>query len=147
MYRLSMALCCLAFVTGLGSAFAQPAAERRLDCGWTAIAAQRDGKADDDVMGHRLSVTSDRFQIQAKNGTLLYAGTVRLDPGVKPAAIDFQHTDGALKGKVWKGIYAIEGDTLTICDNAADSGKPRPVRFEATSGSGHVLVTFKRAKP
>src|SRR5688572_32786583 len=44
--------------------------------------------------------------------------TVRVDPRTKPAAIDFEHTDGDLKGKAWKGIYVVDGDTLTICDNA-----------------------------
>jgi uncharacterized protein (TIGR03067 family) len=66
---------------------------------------------------------------------------------VKPAAIDFQHTEGSSKGTVWKGIYAIDGDTLMVCDNAPDLGRSRPTAFEAKSGSGYVLVTFKRATP
>ena len=45
------------------------------------------------------------------------------------------------------GIYALDGDTLTVCDNAPDLDKGRPTAFEATSGSGYVLITFKRAKP
>jgi hypothetical protein len=28
-------------------------------------------------------------------------------PNTKPAAIDFEHTKGALKGKAWKGIYRL----------------------------------------
>jgi hypothetical protein len=47
---------------------------------------------------------------------------------------------------VWKGIYALKGDTLRICDNAPDLAKPRPTAFEAKRGSGYVLITFKRAK-
>ena len=70
-----------------------------------------------------------------------------MDPRARPAAIDFAHTEGALKGKAWKGIYALDGDTLRVCDNAPNLDKDRPVAFEARSGSGHVLVTFKRAKP
>ena len=89
--------------------------------------------------------TGNQFQIQSTDGKLLYAGTVRVNPTAKPAAIDFEHTEGALKGKAWKGIYARDGDTLRICDNAPDVNKGRPGAFEARRGSGHVLITFKRA--
>jgi uncharacterized protein (TIGR03067 family) len=109
--------------------------------------AERDGKAVDDIVRHRLSFTGNRFQIQSKDGKPLYAGTVRVDPGAKPAAIDFEHAEGALKGKTWKGIYRLDGDTLTTCDNAPNLDQRRPPAFEAKSGSGYVLITFKGAKP
>jgi uncharacterized protein (TIGR03067 family) len=135
--------------TGAVLAFAQPAEEARkkLQGTWTATRAERDGKAADDVVGHRLSFTGNRFEIQSREGKPLYAGTARLDPSTKPAAIDFDHTEGALKGKSWRGIYALDGDTLTTCDNAPDLDKGRPAAFEAKSGSGYVLIMFKRAKP
>jgi hypothetical protein len=38
-------------------------------------------------------------------------------------AIDFEHTEDALKGKTWKGIYVLDSDTLTICDNAPNLHK------------------------
>ena len=149
MHRLTSAMCWLILGTWLIPAFAQPAeeAQKKLQGTWTATKAERDGKAADDVVGHRLSFTGNRFQIQSKDGKPLYAGTVRVDPSAKPAAIDFEHTEGALKGKAWKGIYALDGDTLAICDNAPNLDKGRPVAFEAKSGSGYVLITFKRAKP
>ena len=149
MRRLTSAICCLILGTGLVAPFAQPAeeAQKKLQGTWTATKAERDGKAAEDVVGHRLSFTGNRFQIQSHDGRLLYAGTVRLDPSAKPAAIDFEHTDGALKGKAWKGIYALDGDTLTACDNAPNPDKGRPAAFEAKTGSGHIFITFKRAKP
>jgi uncharacterized protein (TIGR03067 family) len=70
-----------------------------------------------------------------------------VDSSAKPAAIDFEHTEGALKGRGWKGIYALDGDTLSMCDNAPNLDEGRPTAFEAKSGSGHVRITFKRAKP
>jgi uncharacterized protein (TIGR03067 family) len=149
MHRLTSAMCWLILGTGLGFAFAQPAedAQKKLQGTWTATKAERDGNAADDVVGHRLSFTGNRFQIQSEDGKPLYAGTVRVDPSAKPAAIDFEHTEGALKGKAWQGIYALDGDTLTVCDNAPNLDKGRPAAFEATSGSGYVLITFERAKP
>jgi uncharacterized protein (TIGR03067 family) len=70
-----------------------------------------------------------------------------VDPSTKPAAIDFEHAEGALKGKTWKGIYALDGDTLTTCDNSTSPDKGRPAAFEAAAGSGHILIRFQRAKP
>ena len=149
MHRLTLAMCWLILGTWLAPAVAQPAedAKKRLQGTWTATRAERDGKAADDVVGHRLSFTGNRFQIQSQDGKRLYAGTVRVDPSAKPAAVDFEHTEGTLKGKAWKGIYALDGDTLTMCDNAPNLSKGRPAAFEAKSGSEYVLITFKRAKP
>jgi uncharacterized protein (TIGR03067 family) len=149
MHRLSSAMCWLILMTGHVPAFAQLAEEsqKELQGTWTATKAEQDGKAADDIVGHRLSFTGNRFQIQAKDGNPLYAGTVRVDPNAKPAAIDFEHTEGALKGKTWKGICALDGDTLTTCDNARNLEKDRPSAFKAKSASGYVLITFKRAKP
>jgi uncharacterized protein (TIGR03067 family) len=96
-------------------------------------------------VGHQLSFTGNRFEIRSKDGKTLYAGPVRIDAGAKPAAIDFENTEKDLKG-MWKGIYALKGDTLSICDNAPNMGKDRPATFEARSGSGYVCVTFVRAK-
>jgi uncharacterized protein (TIGR03067 family) len=136
-------------ILGTGLAFGQPAeeAQKKLQGTWTATKAERDGKPAEDVVGHRLSLTGDRFQLRSKDGKLLYEGTFRVDPSTKPAAIDFEHTAGALKGKAWKGIYALDGDTLTTCDNGPSLDRGRPAAFEAKAGSGHILITFQRAKP
>mgnify|MGYP003288433876 CR=1 FL=1 len=149
MHRLTLAMCWLVLGVGLVPASGQSTEEARKDLQgtWAATTAERDGKAADDVVGHRLSFTGNRFQIESKDGKPLYGGTVRVDPGAKPAAIDFEHTEGELKGKVWKGIHVLDGDTLTTCDNAPDLAKGRPAPFEAKSGSGYVLITFKRVKP
>ena len=148
MHRLTLLLCSLILATGLGPAFAQPVVEdqKKLQGTWTATKAERDGRAAADVVGHRLSVTGNRFKIQSQDGHRLHAGTVRLDPSAKPAANYFEHTEGALGGKAWKGIYALAGDTLRVCDNAPNLDKGRPAAFEATRGSGYVLITFEREK-
>ena len=149
MRRMIWAMCGLLLGAGLVPAFAQQAeeAQKKLQGTWVATKAERDGKAADDVVGHRLSFTGGRFQIRSRDGKTLYEGAFRVDAKAKPAAIDFEHTNGGLKGKSWKGIYALDGDTLTTCDNAPDLDKGRPAAFEAKTGSGHVLITFKRAKP
>jgi uncharacterized protein (TIGR03067 family) len=134
---------------GILLGFAPPAqaAPKTLEGSWTAAAAEREGKADPDVMGHRLSVAGKDFKVRSKHGKLLFAGRLRTDPQAKPATIDFEHKEGALQGKAWKGIYVLDGDTLKICDNAANLAKGRPAAFEANGGSGYVLITFRRVKP
>ncbi len=118
----------------------------RLQRSWTAIRAERDGKIIDDVVGHQLSFDGGRFQIQTKVGKSLYAGTVRVTPSARPAAIDFEHMEGADKRKTWKGIFALVGDRLTICDSAPNVEISRPFSFEAKSASRYTLITFVRAK-
>lgn len=149
MRGMTWAVCWLIFGMGLAPAFAQPSeeAQKALHGTWTATRAERDGKGADEVVGHRLSFSGKRFAIRLKDGKPLHEGTFRVDPSTQPAAIDFDHTKGPLKGKAWKGIYALEGDTLTICDNAPNLAKGRPVAFEAKPESGHVLITFRRSKP
>src|SRR5215207_1250974 len=111
MHPLPSRICGLTLALGLVLACAHAVdAQKKLQGTWTATKAERDGKAADDVVGHRLSFTGNRFQIQSKDGKPLYAGTVRVDPSAKPAAIDFEHTEGVLKGKAWKGIYGLDGD-------------------------------------
>ena len=144
MYRLGLVTCWLIFSMGLSLTSAQPAAasQKQLQGSWVASKAEQDGKAADDVVGHRLSFTGSRFEIVSKDGKMLFAGTFR----VSGPAIDFVHQRGDLKGKTWKGIYALSGDSLTVCDNAPDLKKRRPTSLEAKSGSGYVLITFSRAK-
>ncbi len=136
-------LCWLAIGTGLLAGFAQPS--ERLQGAWIAMKAERDGKPADDVIGNHLSFTGDRFVI-ARDGKTLFAGTFHFDANAKPATIDFVHTEGALKGRSWKGIYALSGDTLTVCDNAPDPDKPRPTAFATRAGSALVAVTFSRMR-
>jgi uncharacterized protein (TIGR03067 family) len=112
---------------------------------WTAVSAERNGVPADDIKGHRLTLTGDdRFTIRSR-GKLRYGGTFRIDLSRNPATIDFTHTRGEAKGKVWQGIYLQQGDGMKICDNADDVSKGRPAAFATEPGSGRVLVIFRRA--
>ena len=111
---------------------------------WTATSAERDGAAADDLIGHRLEFTGDDFRITDKNGQLLYAGTYTVDDSTEPARIDFRHDRGEAAGATWEGIYRLDGDQLTIVDDAPDPAKARPTGFTAAEGSGHVLLVFAR---
>jgi uncharacterized protein (TIGR03067 family) len=135
--------------TGLAPAFSYAAREdqTKLQGTWTTTRAVREGKPADDIVGNRLSMTGNRFEIRTKDGKILYGGTFSADPTTKPATFDFEHTKGILKGTKWKGIFALDGDTLTTCDNGPDPNASRPVALQAKAGSGHILIIFKRVKP
>lgn len=143
-----MTVCRLTLLgTALVFAGAPPAgAQAALPGNWVATKAETNGNASPGVVGHRLTLSGDRFEIRSRDGKALYAGTVRTGPDATPATIDFVHAQGALRGKTWKGIYMLNGDMLTVCDNAADMTKGRPAAFKSGSGSGYVLITFVRAK-
>lgn len=111
-----------------------------LEGAWTAIAAERDGAVVAELVGNRIEFTGDRFSI-AKAGTVLFAGHATVTP---PASIDFAIEEGAAKGQSWLGIFKIENETLTICDNAPNPLAKRPSDFAAPKGSGYVCLQFKR---
>ena len=111
---------------------------------WQVLAAQRNARIASDLQNHRLTFSGDRFAIRSQ-GKTIYEGRYTIDPSQKPATIDFTHTAGKAKGQSWLGIYEVTGDTLRVCDNAADVAKPRPTAF--ASEAGQVLIDFKRAKP
>jgi hypothetical protein len=69
LHRLTSAMCALILV----AVFALPAEgdDRKLLGVWTAK-AQRDGKPAADVLGHRITFTSNRFEIHSKDGKRLY---------------------------------------------------------------------------
>ena len=78
---------------------------------WIAVSAERDGRADGELNGNRLTLNGNHFVIQ-RDGRPIYGGTFHIDAHQKPPHITFRHTDGALKGKKWKGIY---GSLKTAC--------------------------------
>ena len=111
---------------------------------WTAERAERDGSPAAELVGHRLSLTADRFEIRGPDGRLLYAGTFTADAGAQPARIDFRNEQGEAAGQVWEGIWRLEGDQLTIVDDAPDPAKGRPTDFTTAAGSGRVMLDFAR---
>ena len=150
MRRVIVAIGVLLVLTWVAVVFADEGADggsTRLDGSWTAARAERDGQPATDVVGNRLSVAGERFEIHAKDGSLLFAGTVKVDAAVTPATIDFVHGEGPLSGKVWKGIYLLGDNLLTVCDNAPSIDRPRPRVFAAPASSGYVVVIFVRQSP
>ena len=111
---------------------------------WTAVRAERDGRPAADIAGHVLLVEDGKFSI-AESGITIYAGTLWHDEAATRWAIDFRHTGYPLAGKTWRGIYRIDGDTLTVCHNSANTQRSRPTSFDTEADSGLVMVVFTRS--
>jgi uncharacterized protein (TIGR03067 family) len=76
--------------------------------------------------------------------TLVARGTRKLYPERTPKAFDDTHTDGRFKGRSYLGIYELTDDELKTCNGSL--GQARPTSFATKSGSGLLLVVYKRVK-
>jgi len=64
----------------------------------------------------------------------------KIDATKSPKQIDLMKEPG----KVWPGIFKIEGDTLTLCRSHGAGGE-RPTAF--AGGPGIMLYVYKRSTP
>ena len=69
-------------------------------------------------------------------------GVYKADPSRKPARLDETELCGQWKGKTWKSIYEVEGDTLRIA--TMSKGEERPKNFDDKKDL--FIATYKRVK-
>jgi uncharacterized protein (TIGR03067 family) len=117
----------------------------QLEGDWTMVSGERDGQAiPAEYLKNGKRVFKDGEVTVTLGDMLLMKAKVTLDPGKKPKAIDYDVTDGLLKGMKQVGIYEIDGDTIKFCFTNPD--KDRPTDFTTKEGSGRTLSVWKRAK-
>jgi uncharacterized protein (TIGR03067 family) len=90
----------------------------------------------------RLIMDGDKFIARDPQAT--YRGTFTVSVNQKPKTIDVTFTEGPEKGKSFKGIYELQGDTYKVC--LALPGKDRPTEFVSKPESGHVLEVLRRER-
>lgn len=64
-----------------------------------------------------------------------------VDPKKDPGHFDLR--EPGMQGEVMKGIYKLDGDTLTVC---LEMKGDRPAAFASPAKSSIILVTLKRVK-
>jgi uncharacterized protein (TIGR03067 family) len=115
---------------------------RRLDGMWRQIKVVRDGEALSPVeLEYAFAFHAGEVSTY-QCGDLVATSRITLDPGFQPKWIHERHVSGPLRGKVFVGIYKLEGDTLTVCWGF--SSPHRPLTFQSTQGSGTLLVVLRR---
>jgi uncharacterized protein (TIGR03067 family) len=90
-----------------------------------------------------LEIKDGKYTVMA--GGVSDKGTIKINASAKPKEMDITGTDGPNKGKTFKVIYELDGDTLKICYDL--SGNGRPTEFKTKEGSKDLLVIYKREKP
>ncbi len=91
-----------------------------------------------------LVITSERYTFRFEK--VFWDFTYRVGPVQKPRAIDLTVVEGPEKGKTFRGIYTLEGDTYTICRHV-NPEQERPTEFMTGPDSGLMIVVWKRATP
>ena len=112
---------------------------------WQVVSVEMNGKKTAAEDARKITVLNqgDTWIVQVE-GKEVARGTSKIDPTKKPKTIDFTPTKGSDQGKVFLGIYAIEGNSRKLC--FAEPGKARPTEFVSKPGREHCLVIFERVK-
>jgi uncharacterized protein (TIGR03067 family) len=109
---------------------------------WTAVSVEQGGEKqpEDKVKDARITFEAGG-KASLKHGDKEKQLTYELDATKDPKQITVKGEDG----KTQRGIYKIDGDTLTICMGEEDSNE-RPTEFSTKAGSKAHLVVLKREK-
>jgi uncharacterized protein (TIGR03067 family) len=112
---------------------------------WTVASMELRGKVieEEQRKDWQLIVKDDEWLQRSKkdNNTNLKM-TFKVDPAKNPKEIDFRFTNPEGKEETLKGIYKLDGNTLTVCKRTVDN-EDRPKEFKA--GNSTLLAVYKRA--
>ena len=109
---------------------------------WRMISVEDDGRklTDKQLEGRSIFVEGDRLRFRSGD-KVLSEYTLKIDPTWQPKEIDLT------KGKDTSfGIYQLDGNELKLC-LTQKTGAERPDAWNASAGTGRVLMVFKRVKP
>jgi uncharacterized protein (TIGR03067 family) len=112
---------------------------------WVFVTTEANGNPPEKNRGRgemrTIEFEGDTFEVKV-GGTVVQAGTQKLDPSKNPKTLDATVTAGEGKGTTQLGIYELKGDILRACFDP--KGKNRPMEFKTTPGSGYYLANMVR---
>jgi uncharacterized protein (TIGR03067 family) len=117
---------------------------KKLEGTWGMVSGEAKGEKlpESIVKNAKLTIVGDKHTVKVGEDNII--GTHKLDPTMKPKAIDAMDTEGPFKGKTTLGIYKLEQGVFTVC--FAPPGKDRPTAFTTKSGTGELLHVWKLKK-
>jgi uncharacterized protein (TIGR03067 family) len=110
---------------------------------WKVVSAEEAGNTREVRDNVHFVITADSLSM-TWGGADLVRMKYTLDATKRPKAIDTTHEIDPGKPIVQLGIYALDGDELKLCLEAA--GKPRPAKLESKVGATSVFLVLKRIK-
>jgi uncharacterized protein (TIGR03067 family) len=108
---------------------------------WTRVSVANKATRIGASAGDTITYSGDTFT-QKVNGTVIQAGTFKIDPTANPKHLDYFVTQGKHKGIHYRSIYKIEGNLLHVCTD--DGTTKRPKEFSGEAGFYRVV---RRQKP
>ncbi len=110
---------------------------------WKNVLRRYDGE-DAKPVSARLIITKSLMKSETGAPGTTYGYT--LDPSADPKEIEtWAVRKSGTAVKPHHGIYKIEGDRLTICENVFEDGR-RPKEFSAEKGEPYLLDVYRRVK-
>jgi len=115
-----------------------------LDGTWKVIESISDGHSVERAKDVKLIFTEATLVILSPDGTRKDECSITLYCDRRPKAIDISLIEDGAVARTSLGIYDLEGDSLRICHSEQPDAKERPTDFDASKGSGLVLIRLKR---
>lgn len=107
---------------------------------WVYETIENNGVANEKAVGATLSISGLTMVMRRPDGTPS-SGQIAIQLDARPSP---RHFDMIVGSTVTKGLYAVEGDTLTLC-YPIDTTGPRPTELAAKPGDRRRFQILKRA--
>lgn len=129
---------CALVLIGAAAARSENADEKQLQGKWIVESFRYNGNPVDRLKQAVREFHDGKYSLTPKSGEGI-EGTVKLDTTKSPKSIDLD-----VNGRIIKGIYELDGDTLRLCYNLTSD--QRPTEFESKPDSGLIVIVHKREK-
>ncbi|MBI3839766.1 MAG: TIGR03067 domain-containing protein [Planctomycetia bacterium] len=136
-FHAGLALCAV-LISVLAHARAADTDQEKLQGKWTVESFEYNATPIEMMKNATREFKDGKYTLTPKVGDAI-EGTIKIDQSKKPKTIDLD-----VNGRILKGIYELEGDTLRMCYLLTDG--ERPTEFATKPDTGLILISHKRAK-